>query len=339
MTRKLGVLISLVALSLLALTPLPAAGAAGGTSLQDAIEMNGVMQGTLPGPSTEMWFTYWDPGQLGPIGFTLNWNGANPENNNQVTMSVWTSAKSPMGLIPTEVAQGTVPGNTTGVKYWRGNSDKATRYWIAVRSGLQEKVDFAIAQTGSAYPPPGLHVTGDASAEAPAASKTPTSEGTIVPPADAPPPAAGTPPAAATPADTRGKTLGTAIPLGKADGPNRGVIPAKTSLWFVDSLPDQNVPMGVDFNYTPATVEADPHVVFKVWAYRNTNTGPILEVRGQGTKPNITGLDRGVKYWQGSAQTGYTFYVEVLNDWDRDISYGIANIGSVAPMRLPVGPE
>ncbi len=335
MSRKLGVLVSLVALALLVVTPYQA-GAAGGTSLEDAIEMNGVMQGTLTGPYTEMWFTYWDPGALGSVAFTLNWAPANPDNNNDVIMIVWGSVKTPFGMKPAEIARGTVPGGTgTGVRYWRGGSSASARYWIVIRSGLNERVDFALAETGNTYPPPGLHVNVGGPVASPSAS--PEVQPTVAP-TEAVPPADGTPVATPTP-DTRGKTATDALPLGRANGPNGAILPAHSSLWFVDTIPDMNQEVGIDLNYSPATVETDAHVLFKVWAFRNTATGPKFEMIGMGTKPG-RGAEHGMKFWRSGAFRGYTVYVEVVNDWDGDLAIGIANIGNVfPPMQLPVGPQ
>ncbi len=321
MTGRWALLAGLVALALQALIPFTTS-AAGGTSSQDAIEINDVMQGSLSGTATEMWFTYWDTAQFGPIGFTLNWAPATPENNGLVTMGIWMPVRTPYGVQPAEVAQGTVPqGTGVGVRYWRTTSQSPTRYWILVRSHLPERVDFAVAQTGSAFPPPGLHITPGSSLAGPSASPTPL-------------PVVGGSPGTT---DTRGRRAEEAIPLGAAANPNTGTVPPKTSLWFVDVVPDLNQPIGIDFNCSPATQETDDHVQLRIWAFRNTPNGQVLEIIGTGTKPTIPGMEHGVRFWRGSANKGYTIYIEILNDLNSSIGYGIANIGTAAPMFLPVG--
>lgn len=328
MSRKLAVLAGLIVLALLALSPLQA-GAAGGTSLEDAIEISGAMQATLTPDAKDMWFTYWDSGDQGPVAFTLNWFPATVETNDLVTMHIYGPVKTFKGIEPAEIAQGTPPGGQgTGVRYWRAAGNKGTRYYVLIRSDSMDRVDFTLAQTGSIFPPPGLQVNvGGPVAPPPAAQPT------LIPPGGVPP-AGGTPSATPTPVDTRGKKADDAIPLG---GTKTGLLPARSSVWYVDNVPDFNIPVGIDLNYSPASGETDAHVLFKVWAFRNTPNGPVFEMIGIGTKP-ADGMDHGMKFWRTSAFKSYTVYIQVVNDWDGDIAYGISNIGTqYPPPQLPVG--
>lgn len=331
MTRKMGVLAGLVILMLLALFPIQA-GAAGGTSLEDAIEINGVMQGTLTPSAKEIWFTYWDPGDMGPVAFTMNWFPATPETNDLVTMRIWKPVKNYTGYEPAEVGRGMPPnGQGVGVRYWRTSGQKGIRYYVQVRSDSEERVDFALGLTGDIFPPPGLHV--NVGAPVPVSTETPAAQPTIAP-AEGVSPVAGTATATPTPTETRGKKANDAIPLG---GTKVGLLPARSDVWYVDTVPDLNIPVGFDLNYSPADGDVDSHVLFKVWAFRNTPNGPVFEMIGASTKPQ-GGMEHGMKYWRTSAYRSYTVYIQIVNDWDGDIAYGIANVGTqYPPPQLPVG--
>ncbi len=330
MSRRLGVLTALVIVTSLVLSP-AGAGAAGGTSLQDAIDITGVMQGTLTPSANEMWFTFYDPGDRGPVAFTVNYVGTTPEDDYKVIMNVWAPVKTSAGMEPGEIGKGTPPGGAgSGARYWRGSLGKASRYWVRLFSDIGGRVDFAIAQTGATFPPPGLHVNVGGPIPTPESSTTasPSAQPTVLPPAEGP---------SATPTpDPRGSRADNAIPLGGTMG---GILPARTSKWYVDVVPDDNIPMGVVLNFSPANPTTNSHVLFKVWSHRNTPSGPMFEMIGTGTVPS-GGMDYGMKYWRASAIKGYTVYIEVVNDWDYEIAYGIANVGGkYPPPQIPVGPQ
>ena len=330
MNRKSTILVGLVILALLMLAAGPV-WAAGGTEMDDAIEIDGVMQGTLTPLTTSMWFTYWDPGSIGSVAFTLNFYPANSDTNDLVNIYVWAPVKTFKGWEYVEVGKGTSPrGGIAGEKYWRGGEQKGTRYYVMVKNWSRDVIHFAVAQTGAAFPPPGLHVNvgGAPSAPAPVPTAVPTPVPTVVPDD-------GTPPTLTpTPVETRGKKADDAIPLG---GTKVGFLAPYSSVWYLDNVPDANIPVGIDLNYSPADSDTDAHVLFKVWAFRNQPTGPSFQMIGIGTKPS-GGMEHGMKFWRGSASKSYTVYIEVVNDWDGDLAYGIANVGTTfPPPQLPVG--
>jgi hypothetical protein len=298
-------------------------GAAAGKTMEEAIDLVGVMQGTLTPQDTERWYTYWDSAASPATAFTLAYFPTTVETDHLVTFTVFKPVKTFMGLISAEVGNGTVVGTQTGLKYWRASAEKGVRYHVRVQSGSPETVYFAIAQTGAVEFAPGLHVIvgGPETGVAPP-------EPTMAP--AGPAPLSGTP----TPTETRGKSATDPIPLGDI---RVGYLAPYSSVWYVDNVPDANFPLGVDLNFSPATPETSQHVVLKVWTFRNTPTGPKFEMIGLGTVPS-GGMEYGMLYWRGAAAKGYTAYIEVVNEWSGDIAYGIGSIGDhYPPYQLPVG--
>jgi hypothetical protein len=323
MSRNLGLILVIAVIAAMVIVPVALAAAPSGRTMEEAIELKGTVQGVLTPTITELWYTYWDPGITGDTGFTLNFFPTTVEEDWKTGIEIYTGVKTPFGMKPAVIGKGSMLSNAgEGVRYWRGSSIKGSRYWLRIYTGVQYPLYFAVANTGSAYPPPGLHVnvglspTGD----------QPAAEPTLAP-------VLGTPAGPAA-VETRGKKADDAIPLGDV---RVGYLPPHTSRWYVDNVPDLEQPVGIDLNFSPASPETNAHVALKVWAFRNTPTGPIFEMIGTGSVPS-GGMEYGMRYWRGSSQRGYTVYLEVLNDWSGDLAYGIANVGrTYPPPQLPVG--
>ncbi len=179
MLRRLAVVILLAGLAAVSVTAGFAAGP-GGSGPGDAPFLAGAPSGTLA-PGADTWYQIYDNGSGRPLGVTLAFAPVTEESTAAVTFGVWAFRRQGMGLRLTQIGEGTPSGLPSGVQYWRGSSGAPASYYVRIANGAPHSVDYAIAFTGGAFPPPLPGIS--PSAFSPDATPTPVSNETIKQPA------------------------------------------------------------------------------------------------------------------------------------------------------------
>jgi hypothetical protein len=163
-----GPLVVALAVSLLGL-PSAALAAASGTSPASAIGLSGTLTGTLaPGQTRWYWFT---GDGSSAAGVTMDYAPSTDPSDAGVLFNVdWTTASGVQNADWPgyyRIGQGTPSGLAQGRRYWFTGKSEPTTYAVEVVNGAGQPIQFAIALTGSAFPPPALDL--NATSTAPAA--------------------------------------------------------------------------------------------------------------------------------------------------------------------------
>ena len=180
---------SIVLAVLLSIAALPAAALAdsAGTSPANASAIQSPANGSL-GAGQSRWYQFGGDG-ASPAGVALDYTSPTDPNDVAILFNVdWTT---PQGQNNADwsgfyrMGQGTQSGLPAGQRYWFTGTTSPTTYYVEVVNGSATPIDYVLALTGSAFPPPVF---------APATTSSPPAAG--VPPAPSAPPAASPPPAA-----------------------------------------------------------------------------------------------------------------------------------------------
>lgn len=201
------------ALTIGLLLPALVQAAAPGSGPTNAIVLVGTPTGSLA-PGQTRWYSLTSDGSS-PIGVVMQFNPPTFVNSSAVFFNVDWNTK--VGNRDVDwpgyyrIGQGTSSGLGDGYRYWFNSSPSATTYDVQVVNNSTQPVGYAIAQSGSAFPPPRLSPPG------PGAQTV-----TTVPPTPTPVPTAGP---SAVPANTSTDRSGLAIaPKVIADGPYSTVL-------------------------------------------------------------------------------------------------------------------
>ncbi|HEY8885808.1 MAG TPA: hypothetical protein VIO35_10885, partial [Chloroflexota bacterium] len=174
---------SIVLAVLLSIAALPAAALAdsAGTSPANASAIQSPANGSL-GAGQSRWYQFGGDG-ASPAGVALDYTSPTDPNDVAILFNVdWTT---PQGQNNADwsgfyrMGQGTQSGLPAGQRYWFTGTTSPTTYYVEVVNGSATPIDYVLALTGSAFPPPVF---------APATTSSPPAAG--VPPAPSAPPAA-----------------------------------------------------------------------------------------------------------------------------------------------------
>lgn len=138
----------------------PASSVGGGTSLDTAVPIDGIMSGTIT--DQHVWYKFFFDGN-GEEGIVMDFQPTNVEdetNDNVVSFRVWTNACTTSGIggcTITDIGEGTRSGLPIGVKYWR-TSGTARTFYIEVFNNSGQPVEYSLELSGPTFPPPGLPI-------------------------------------------------------------------------------------------------------------------------------------------------------------------------------------
>jgi L-ascorbate metabolism protein UlaG (beta-lactamase superfamily) len=125
------------------------------TGLEDSVPLVGVQSGPLEAGG-DIWFFIFGAPAIKALGVTLNYFPAERASEPRVTFEVWAYQNSITGPVLSQIGQGTPSGQPLGVKYWRGAGGSGRVYFLRLINGSPYGIDYALAITGDAYPPPRL---------------------------------------------------------------------------------------------------------------------------------------------------------------------------------------
>ncbi|HEX5415075.1 MAG TPA: hypothetical protein VFZ25_05370 [Chloroflexota bacterium] len=148
-----------LALAIGLLLPGLAQGATAGSGPPDAIAVVGAPTGSLA-PGQTRWYSVTSDGSS-PLGVVMEYNPPTFLNSSAVFFNVdWTT---PVGNANADwpgyfrIGQGTESGLGDGHRYWFNSSPAATTYYFQLVNNSSQPVGYALARTGSAFPPPRLN--------------------------------------------------------------------------------------------------------------------------------------------------------------------------------------
>jgi hypothetical protein len=170
-------LVALVAavLALLAAVPAIAAAPASGAAPSAAIGITGTMTGTL-GASSIRWYQF--PGDgASPAGVTMDYTPTMPSDQNTIYFNVDWSGSSGQQNVDwqgySRIGQGTPSGLPLGRRYWFASVTQQTTYYVELVNNSTAPIGYALALTGTAFPPPSLNPPGPGAAPKVAPSVVP----------------------------------------------------------------------------------------------------------------------------------------------------------------------
>jgi hypothetical protein len=144
---------------LTAMLALPAVFAAGGPIMEQSVDLNETMSGTLA-PGAETWYKIWDNGTKRALGVVMRFEPYPAKADNSVSFNVWiTQRKNWMETETLMIATATdsglgAVGMNPGIKYWRGGSDIVRTYFLQVYNNSDQQIDYSLMFAGETYPPP-----------------------------------------------------------------------------------------------------------------------------------------------------------------------------------------
>jgi hypothetical protein len=161
------IMMATVAAALAGMIALPvgfAAGglAAGGLTMDTAMDIRGTMTGTLA-PTGQTWYKFYDAGTRRPLGIVLRFEPYPGTPDNNVSFNVWitqrigntTAIENLMVGTATDSGLGSSAGLPPGIKYWRGSADVGRWYYLQLFNNHPDQtVNYSLAGTGEVYPPP-----------------------------------------------------------------------------------------------------------------------------------------------------------------------------------------
>jgi hypothetical protein len=136
-----------------------AAGPTGGPSLEQAVDLQGTMSGTLA-PGAETWYKVWDKGSNKGIGVVMRYEPAPQKADNLASFNVWMAQRK--GWEWENVNVGTATNSSVvnyglppGIKYWRGGADLEHTYFLQVFNYYPDvTINYSLAFVGETFPPP-----------------------------------------------------------------------------------------------------------------------------------------------------------------------------------------
>lgn len=181
---------ALAALALQAFAPIVgAANGPNGSSPDMAIPITAVMNGTLPQHQTR-WYSFAGDGS-NPAAVTMQYQPASGSNTGVLFNVDWTVASGQQNADWPgyyRIGQGTPSGLGLGKLYWYTGSTTKTTYDVELVNNTDLPVGYALALTGSTFPPPILNVpapgstaTGTAPSSTPVPTPAPVATATPVP--------------------------------------------------------------------------------------------------------------------------------------------------------------
>ncbi|MCL4535870.1 MAG: hypothetical protein M1370_12020 [Bacteroidetes bacterium] len=294
---------TLVIALVLGLSLAPAAADDQGSAPSNAIDLAGTMSGTL-GPGAFTWYRFYTPGDSIPKGVTMNYTPATTVNSPLIGFTVGLFRNGPLGVEFVEVGRatslnGTINGDRA-IKYWRSHNTTEHTYFLRVMNGSWDRVDYAIAYTGSAYPPPHLAISSD--------EKQPSYGEWPAPDAKPSPEATG-----------GGPNPENAVAL--KEGRASGVLGPQSRTWLTFGTRGNGRSSTLKLKFNPATETNLDGVMFKVWTYRNTPSGQVLAEVGWGTRGDNPS---DAKSWRGGSDTQRAHFIEVINYSLETVNWEIA---------------
>lgn len=317
MLRRLGT--AIVLLLLVGLVPLVGAIAEAnkGDSPANPVDLDGTISSTLP-PTGFAWFRYWNPGDSLEHGISMVFAPADENNNPEIVFGVWVYENTINGPHLKQIGMGTPSEMPPGNKYWRGSTDIPRNFYIQVVNNSSDPVDYAIAHTGTVFPPPSLTI-------APNRSETPLG----ATPVPTPPSLIAIPTATLTPTPQAiggGTSAQDAVALAN-DVPASGKLGPGARTWYTFNPTGGGFPTDVRLSFAPVTDTNRNDVTFKIWIYVNSPSGLVLTEVGMGTP---SGNPFGPKYWRGATDSQRAHFVEVIN-YNKDTTVDFTLVMSGGP--------
>lgn len=147
--------------------PSPPGAMAGGKTIQEAVDISGVMSGIIT--AEHQWYKFYQPTGGRATGVVLNFAPEDLETIEQkviVSFRVWVykcpvqgKSEDIIGVPGTlncgyqVIGQGTRSGQPIGVNYWRHTAPEGV-YYIEVFNNSGQPAGYSLALTGDTYPPP-----------------------------------------------------------------------------------------------------------------------------------------------------------------------------------------
>jgi hypothetical protein len=257
-----------------------------GNSPDNPIDMAGTMSGTLAA-GEYCWYRFSTPHNAAGVvmsfypvtfasakgaGFDIGYQGG--------------------GIFGTEwiaIGEGTPLPDEPGLKYWRGDSAVARTYLAKAQNESPHTVDYAIAFTGDAFPPPSISF--DPQNKQPSYGGWPVSK-----------------PAPTAVVKGSGPSAEKALAI-EGDF-TAGVLGPNANGWLSFRTFGSGRSTTVKMTVKPYVDNESDQALFKVWRYLKTPVGYTLTEVGRSSRG---GNPPDTKSWRGGSDAGATYYLELIN--------------------------
>jgi hypothetical protein len=281
-----------------------------GSSPDSAIELTGPLSYTII-PNGYAWFRFWLPGHLLEHGVVMFHNQATPSISWRVGFNVWVYQNQVTG-VPQLIRLGDstpLQESLLDTQYWRGYAPVDQNYYVRVFNNATVPIDYVLATTAQAYPPPGIPIAVDRTQPQPGVTAVPSPW--------------------AYPTDTPTPTV---VPIGGGrsaddapylgdDKPVTGVLGGGDRSWLRFNTFGGGRTTGVNMTFTPVTEENRDIVFFKIWVPKGGPSGLGLVEIGRGT---MSGNPFGPKFWRGGADVKGATYIQIINDGDVPVEWTVS---------------
>ncbi len=288
----------ILSLSLLPFAGVPAAAEGEGSSPDNPIDLGGTMSGTL-GPGEHTWYRFYSAGLARPGGVLMTMAPVPAGDPTLTGFQVGYLQKGTFGSEWAVMGSGTMLGTNPGVKYWRGQVDGDHTYLVKVENQTYETVNYAVAYTGGAFPPPPIAFNAEGKQpsygtwpELPA-TPTPTTEG-------------------------GGTSVDNAVAISGDFA--QGALGSRGRSWVSFRTFGRGRNTTVKFKFDPYWENTQDQTFFKVWRYDPTPAGRVLVEVGRGTRG---GNPPDVKSWRGGGDKEQVYFLELINETSGDVRWEI----------------